>query len=224
MNCDETFLLAGERVPSCHSNAIQVAMFQERTWLAGPGARAVVWVAGCLRRCPGCMNEQYRSFRVGQLLSVDSLAERILAVPDLQGVTYSGGEPFEQGEPLACLSQRLRKTGLSVASYTGYSYETLHNALDRFGSLLREIDVLIDGEYRNDVPPQSPWVGSGNQRIHVFTDTGTSEDWLSPQVSSHIEISLRDKNISLAGVSLDTQHLLIERLESRGIIFDSVLK
>jgi anaerobic ribonucleoside-triphosphate reductase activating protein len=36
----------------------------------GPGRRAVVWVQGCLRECPGCFNPDSWSFEMNQLISV----------------------------------------------------------------------------------------------------------------------------------------------------------
>ena len=70
----------------------------------GPGRRVVVWVAGCGLRCPGCITPQLWSRQSGRLVPVDRLADYMsrLAHP-LDGVTVSGGEPFEQAEALGTL-------------------------------------------------------------------------------------------------------------------------
>lgn len=43
----------------------------------GPGCRAVVWVQGCLRECPGCFNPASWPFVIHQLVSVTDLAAQI---------------------------------------------------------------------------------------------------------------------------------------------------
>jgi len=53
------------------------------------------------------------------------MAERILRTPGIEGVTYSGGEPMIQAEPLYTLSQILRSQGLSILCYTGYTLTEL---------------------------------------------------------------------------------------------------
>ena len=218
MNLDKTFMPLDANIPDCLPDTIWVRAIHNQSWLAGPGPRAVIWMAGCLRRCPGCMNRAFRSFQTGHKFSVASLAQTILSIPGLRGVTYSGGEPFEQAAPLAYLSRKLREASLSVASYSGYSLQALKSDPDRFGPLLNEIDVLIDGEYRREIPQTSPWVGSGNQQIHLLRNIGGHEDWFTSQTAPDIEISLDDSRFSLAGFSQETQILLKERLRSRGII------
>jgi anaerobic ribonucleoside-triphosphate reductase activating protein len=164
------------------------------------------------------MNRAFRSFRAGRLVSTGSLAKRILGIGGLRGVTYSGGEPFEQALPLAELSRRLHRAGLSVAAYSGYSREALHQAPERFACLLDEIDVLIDGEYQRDVMATSPWAGSGNQRIHLLTRLAIEEGWTTVRNSPSIEISLDENGISITGLSSATDRLLRQRLRSRGIL------
>lgn len=217
MILDNTFLRRGAQAPPCQPDAVQLAAIHDRSWVAGPGPRAVVWVAGCLRRCPGCLNRPLRSFRAGELVSVASLAERIAALPKLRGLTYSGGEPFEQALPLARLSRKLRRCGLSIAAYSGYTLEALRQAPERFSPLLDELDVLIDGEYRQDVPANSPFAGSGNQKIHLLTSRALADGWGQP-AAPEIEISVVGDHLSLTGFSVATNALLMERLRSRGVL------
>ena len=123
MTLDETFLPIDAKVPACQTDAIRIGAFQERSFVAGPGCRAVIWVTGCLRRCPGCMKPEFLPFDIGKLVTICEMVERISAIDGLDGVTYSGGEPFEQSAPLAKLSRRLKQTGLSIAAYSGYRHE-----------------------------------------------------------------------------------------------------
>jgi anaerobic ribonucleoside-triphosphate reductase activating protein len=112
------------------------------------------------------MKPEWFSFSSGTSIEVTVLAERILAIPDLDGVTFSGGEPFEQAPALARLSRELRSSGLHILAYTGYRLSVVQQDIDRFGSLLAEVDYVIDGEYRLDLPGPFRWRGSQNQAIY----------------------------------------------------------
>src|SRR5688500_13937382 len=140
MKLDETFLPSGSAAPLAISHAIRLGAFEPRSVVAGPGQRAVLWVAGCLRRCPGCMKPDLFDFKAGETVSIDTIEEAIFQVPDLDGVTFSGGEPFEQATPLAELARRLRGRGMTVLVYSGYRLDALCAQPDRFQSLLVETD------------------------------------------------------------------------------------
>jgi anaerobic ribonucleoside-triphosphate reductase activating protein len=152
------------------ADVIRLAGFEPRSFVAGPGMRSMVWVAGCHRRCPGCSQPEFFGFDVGQDVPVETLWQRIAAIPDLDGISFSGGEPFEQARPLAALAKLAHANGKTVVSYTGYRLEALEADRERFGSLLNEVDLLIDGEFRADQTGHYRWRGSGNQRLICLTD------------------------------------------------------
>lgn len=149
---------------------IRLAGFEPRSFVAGPGVRSMVWVAGCHRRCPGCSQPEFFGFDVGQDVAAERLWQRIAAIPDLDGISFSGGEPFEQARPLAALAKLAHAHGKTVVSYTGYRLEALEADRQRFGPLLDEVDLLIDGEFRADQAGPYRWRGSGNQRLIRLTD------------------------------------------------------
>ncbi|KAB8331891.1 radical SAM protein [Scytonema tolypothrichoides VB-61278] len=157
----------------------------------GPGCRAVVWVQGCLRECPGCFNVESWSFEMNQLISVDSLAEKILSNPRNQGVTFSGGEPFWQAPALAVLASKIKAAGLNVMSFSGFTLEQLQSQHAPAGAqdLLDQLDILIDGPYIQSLAlnsPDSP-VSSSNQRVHVFNPALKNKiTWASDQIEVHI--------------------------------------
>jgi len=140
----------------------------------GPGDRAVIWVAGCTRGCPGCISPEMQPADAGEDVPVDTLAARLerIAAP-LDGVTLSGGEPFDQAGALTVLLERLRATrpDWNVLVYTGYLLEELRGDPDRAG-LLEYVDILADGPYRQEIPRVHPLTGSGNQRVHYLTPRG----------------------------------------------------
>jgi anaerobic ribonucleoside-triphosphate reductase activating protein len=157
----------------------------------GPGARAVVWVQGCMRECPGCFNTESWSFEPNQVISIDGLVEKILNDPRNQGVTFSGGEPFWQAATLANLARRVKAAGLNVMSFSGFTLEQLQSdyAPDGAKDLLGQLDILIDGAYVESLAinsPDSP-VSSRNQRVHVFNAALQDQiNWASDQIEVHI--------------------------------------
>ena len=88
----------------------------------------------------------------------------------IEGVTFLGGEPFEQAEALGVIAEKIKKAGLSVVCFTGCKFEDLKlEAKNK--KLLDNIDLLIDGEYIEELKDFSrPWCGSSNQRYHFLTD------------------------------------------------------
>lgn len=145
--------------------------FVPRSRANGPGERAVVWVQGCPRRCPGCFNPDTLPFVTKQLVTVDELESRILAQEGIDGVTFSGGEPFAQAGALAELAKKLHEHGLTVVCYTGYTLKQLKagNRSD-WNALLSEVDLLIDGPFTQEQRCHEPYRGSANQILHLLTN------------------------------------------------------
>src|SRR5690349_2700599 len=90
----------------------------------GPGPRVVLWVAGCPKRCAGCMSLEMLGPEAGERVPVAKLAQKILAIAaPLDGITISGGEPFDQAASLAALVEMLRvqRPEWNVIIYSGYT-------------------------------------------------------------------------------------------------------
>ena len=97
----------------------------------------------------------------------DVVAE-IAANKLVQGVTISGGEPFEQAAACAALARQVRELGLDVWTYSGYRYEQLAEGIPDPAArdLLDQTDVLVDGPFvQAQHSYQLPWRGSHNQRL-----------------------------------------------------------
>ena len=60
----------------------------------GPGIRFAVFVQGCPHNCTDCHNPMSHNFDGGYLKDIDELVDEIKKNPLLDGVTFSGGEPF----------------------------------------------------------------------------------------------------------------------------------
>lgn len=133
----------------------------------GPGIRFTVFVQGCPHNCKGCHNPQTHDFSGGTVIDTEELLEKIKGNPLLDGVTFSGGEPFCQAEVLASLGKEIKKLGLNIITYTGYTFEKLYSSRNEnnWNDLLEITDILIDGPF---ILEQKDWEikfrGSSNQR------------------------------------------------------------
>lgn len=131
----------------------------------GPGIRYTIFTQGCSHNCPGCQNPDTHPYDGGYLESTEKLISEAAHDPMLTGVTFSGGEPFDQPGPLCEIALWAREHGLETAAYTGYLYEQLLEMPEK-RRLLELCDVIVDGpfimEQRNlDIR----FKGSENQRI-----------------------------------------------------------
>ncbi len=142
----------------------------ERTSRAnGPGLRAVVWFQGCSLGCPGCFNPATHDPRGGYESDTESLAAEILAMSDqVEGLSISGGEPFQQPAALLDLLTRLGDSHLSRLVFTGYTMPEI-DRLPLGPEILPLLDVLIAGRYAAAHPVDHGLLGSANQQIHLLT-------------------------------------------------------
>lgn len=134
----------------------------------GPGLRFAVFVQGCPHHCPGCHNPDSHAFGTGTPTSNDELLARIRSNPLLDGVTFSGGEPFCQAQELAVLGKEIKGLGLNLLCYTGFTFEYLceHREENGYGDLLVVLDWLIDGRFVEEQRSlELRFRGSANQRI-----------------------------------------------------------
>lgn len=133
----------------------------------GPGIRFTIFTQGCPHHCEGCHNPQTHDFDGGEIVDTEELLEKIKGNPLLDGVTFSGGEPFCQAKALAAIGEQIKAWGLNIITYTGYEFEVLYENRDKndWGRLLEVTDILIDGKF---ILAQRDWNikfrGSSNQR------------------------------------------------------------
>lgn len=144
---------------------IRIAGIEEESIVDGPGIRMVIFAQGCKHNCVGCHNPESHSFTGGELIEIDEIINRVKANPLLDGISLSGGEPFEQAEECSLLAREVRKLGLNVLTYTGYTFEEIL-AEEKFRKLLLETDTLIDGKFKiEEKSLMLKFRGSKNQRI-----------------------------------------------------------
>lgn len=167
----------------------------------GPGRRAVVWVQGCSLGCPGCYNPETHDIQPDTAQPLVPLIDQVLelaAAGTIDGLTISGGEPFQQLEPVTALLQAVRlHTHLSTLVFSGYSMEELH-AIPGTDVALAHIDVLIAGRYVIAERIASSLRGSANKQIHLLTSRHTRNE-IDAVPSAEILIA-PDGTVSFTGI------------------------
>lgn len=185
---------------------LTVARFQERTTVLGPGSRAVVWFHGCSFDCPGCIAAEMNRSSDYESISPSVLADRVLSCPDIEGVTLSGGDPFDQ--PLSSLLEFLRLLrsygqNVGVMCYTGRTLDQLkQSANDFILEILAHCDILVDGLYVEALNDGPKWRGSSNQAVHFLTPRHAAlKEFVESATGNEIEIVLDSQmRIAITGV------------------------
>ncbi len=148
---------------------IRLAGLVPESYVDGPGIRFTVFVQGCPHHCKGCHNPETHDFNGGRLADVDKIFGKIIRDPLIKGVTFSGGEPFCQPEPLNYLAGMLKEKGYHVMSYSGYTFEELLKMSEEnsdIKGLLEKLDILVDGRFElSQRSLELKFKGSRNQRL-----------------------------------------------------------
>jgi len=176
---------------------LRVHAIEPRSRANGPGSRFVVWLQGCTLGCAGCFNPGTHDASGGRERDTDDvLAE--LAAARVEGLSLSGGEPFQQPAAALALLEGARRLGLSTLAFSGYTIDELR-ALPDGANILANLDVLIDGRYVSTERLATGLRGSANQRIQLLTARYTLADVEATPVAE-IRIA-KDGAIVLTGVN-----------------------
>lgn len=170
-----------------------------RSAVNGPGARAVEWLLGCDLHCPGCWNPSSHAFDRTRDMPVDQAGEWILSCRGVEGVTFSGGEPFQQAADVRILCEYIksRRPSLSIGVFSGYTVHELAHGRWCWKSadakawfkgddgLFHQIRAFLDfGVFGRSCQTAAcndkPLCGSRNQEV-VFFSEHYSQQGLDPQ-------------------------------------------
>jgi len=160
-------------------NKLRIHQIIERTRANGPGVRLGIWVQGCTRNCPRCINPETHDITQGDELHPTEVLSIILEhEKEIDGISISGGEPLDQSEDLIELLQHIKnKTELSVILWTGYTRNELEQ-MKLVKRLLKLVDLMIIGPYIAEFHEPIGLKGSSNQEYIFFSKKYNEQDLL----------------------------------------------
>lgn len=136
----------------------------------GPGRRIGLWFQGCSIKCPGCISIDTWAQHTGRV-PVSDVIDRVAALArQADGLTVSGGEPFDQPDALTKILTAWRGlTSRSVLLFTGKEFVDIETWLAVNPNL---VDAVVAGPFRSDLPQTVALRGSDNQTLHILTPLG----------------------------------------------------
>lgn len=153
------------------SNKIRVAGLTNDSIVDGIGFRFVIFTQGCLHHCKGCHNPETWAMDQGTLMDIEEIEEKIKRNGLLDGVTFSGGDPFYQPDACAKIAKWAKENGLNVWAYSGFTYEELLEKPE-VKEFLDLVDVLVDGPFiLEEKSLLLNFRGSKNQRVIDLNET-----------------------------------------------------
>lgn len=148
---------------------LRIAGIEPESIVDGPGIRLTVFVQGCPHHCLGCHNPETHDFDGGTIMPITTILDSIDENPLLSGVTFSGGEPFGQVQPLLELAREVKKRSLHLTIFTGYLFENLLEKAKQEPNILELLsltDLLVDGPFiLSKKSLELQFRGSSNQRL-----------------------------------------------------------
>ena len=151
------------------SKLIRLAGIAENSLVNGKGLRKVFFSQGCSHHCEGCFNQHTWEFSGGRMFDMDELVQKVKDEPFLDGVTFSGGDPFQQADKFAYLAKKLHEANINIWAYTGYTFEELMKLAQTnpyIKQMINNVDVIVDGRFMKDKMSENlKYCGSSNQRV-----------------------------------------------------------
>ena len=118
----------------------------------GPGVRVSIFMQGCMFNCKNCFNPETHDFNGGREFS-DATIERVLELCSndyIVGLSILGGEPMHpkniEGTTKLAKAFKDRYPNKNIWVWTGFLYDK--DLFDK--EILNYIDVLVDGQYKDE--------------------------------------------------------------------------
>jgi anaerobic ribonucleoside-triphosphate reductase activating protein len=143
----------------------------------GPGRRVGLWLQGCHVGCPGCASRDTWAPDPAREIEIDRVLAwcRAVAPGGCDGVTISGGEPFEQHAALVVLLRGLDiwrrefDRPADILCYSGLPFRRLQR---EHADILARLDAVIPEPYVDRLPRGKLWRGSANQPLVLLSPLG----------------------------------------------------
>jgi anaerobic ribonucleoside-triphosphate reductase activating protein len=191
----------------------------------GPGRRAGIWTQGCTIHCPGCLSRDTWDADPRTAIPVATVLGWLRSLDGVEGVTISGGEPFQQPEALRELLLGIRawaSSQVDILVYSGYAASRLRRSA-RTRELLELCDAVVAGPYIERLNREDRglrWRGSSNQQIIAVSDLGRKRygDAMGGEETPHMQVSVEDNRIYYIGIPRrGDMERLTERLSLSGV-------
>ena len=138
------------------------------------GIAVSLWTVGCPHHCKGCHNKNLWGYDAGQDIPIRTVINEIKEKISKNGITRNfsvlGGEPLDP-QNIKDVDEVLKEVrtaypNIKIYLWTGYTFEELSEREDA-QNVLKNVDVLVEGRYIEELRANLPLRGSSNQRIYV---------------------------------------------------------
>lgn len=197
----------------------------------GPGRRIGLWLQGCSIHCAGCVSQDTWPVDPSRRMSIPDLIAWCRKVSEgrLDGVTISGGEPFDQPAGLRALLaalaawRREKALDFDILCYSGHPLRRLE---ERHADILALLDALIPEPYVDKLPQGHLWRGSANQPLVPLSERGRARYAAyvdAPVQGKQIQAAVEGKRVWMIGIPGRGDMQAVEALcASRGLALTGV--
>jgi len=165
----------------------------------GFGARTGIWLQGCTIHCPGCIVPETWDAGPQDRVTLQALLTSLQPwIEASDGVTISGGEPFEQPAALYTLLAGLRVlSGGDLLVFSGHPWAHLRR---EHADILDLCDVVISEPYVAREAAPSPLRGSKNQTVHLLTHLGRDRYRNWQDFTREASVARDGEDLRMAGI------------------------
>lgn len=199
----------------------------------GPGRRIGIWLQGCSIHCKGCVSQDTWDADPARETTVPKLLAwcRKVSGGAFDGITISGGEPFDQPTALGVLLDGLirwrddARVEFDLLCYSGNPLSTLQK---RHATVLAKLDAIIPEPFVEGLPLDRLWRGSSNQALVPLSDRGRARyasylDAPADAFGKRIQVGIDGQRLWLVGIPARGDMASLEaRCAERGIELKSV--
>lgn len=138
------------------------------------GIAVSLWTVGCPHHCKGCHNQNLWDYGAGQDIPIKTVINEIKEKINKNGIMRNfsvlGGEPLDP-QNIKDVDEVLKEVrsaypNIKIYLWTGYTFEELSEREDA-QNVLKNVDVLIEGRYIEELRADLPLRGSSNQRVYI---------------------------------------------------------
>jgi len=198
----------------------------------GPGRRIGLWFQGCSIRCKGCASLDTWGLRPETTVDADKVVEWCQAHLDegANGITVSGGEPFDQPDGLLYILEKLRGGGdrekvkpFDVLCFTGLHFS---NVEKNHPDILSLLDAIVSEPFAQSSPTSKYLCGSENQVLRILNKKWQAlyhADGSEGPSTKHIDISVLSESVYLSGIPREGDlGKLLDAMKARGVSLGKV--